>query len=79
MVIDHSAEPGTGLRNTEDLHRIDAATVRSEVTAAGFIFEGESKVLRRPADNRKTNVYDPSIRGKTDQFVYKFRKPSTAR
>jgi predicted methyltransferase len=79
MVIDHSAEPGAGLRNTEDLHRIDAATVRSEVTAAGFIFEGESKVLRRPADNRKTNVYDPSIRGKTDQFVYKFRKPSTAR
>ena len=79
MVIDHSAEPGAGLRNTEDLHRIDAATVRSEVTAAGFIFEGESKVLRHPADNRKTNVYDPSIRGKTDQFVYKFRKPATAR
>jgi len=79
MVVDHSAEPGTGLRHTEDLHRIDAATVRAEVTAAGFIFEGESKVLRRPADDRKTNVYDASIRGKTDQFVYKFRKPSTAR
>lgn len=79
MVIDHSAEPGAGLRHTEDLHRIDSATVRAEVTAAGFIFEGESKVLRRSADSRKTNVYDPSIRGKTDQFVYKFRKPSTAR
>lgn len=79
MVIDHSAEAGSGLRNTEDLHRIDSAVVRAEVTAAGFIFEGESKVLRRPADNRKTNVYDASIRGKTDQFVYKFRKPSTAR
>ena len=79
MVIDHSAEPGTGLRHTEDLHRIDASVVRAEVTAAGFIFEGESKVLRRSADSRKANVYDPSIRGKTDQFVYKFRKPSTAR
>ncbi len=79
LVIDHAAEPGTGLRHTEDLHRIDPAVVKAEVTAAGFIFEGESKVLRDPADSRKANVFDPSIRGKTDQFVYKFRKPSTAR
>lgn len=79
MVIDHAAEPGTGLRHTEDLHRIDAATVRAEVTAAGFVFEGESRVLRTPGDNRKANVFDPSIRGKTDQFVYKFRKPASAR
>ncbi|HJV40519.1 class I SAM-dependent methyltransferase [Caulobacter sp.] len=79
LVIDHSAEPGSGLRNTEDLHRIDSAVVKSEVTAAGFIFEGESKVLRRSADPRTANVYDPSIRGKTDQFVYKFRKPASAR
>ena len=79
MIIDHAAEPGTGLRHTEDLHRIDAATVRAEVTAAGFIFEGESRVLRSQADNRKTNVFDPAIRGKTDQFVYKFRKPASAR
>ena len=79
LVIDHSAEPGTGLRHTEDLHRIDSAVVKSEVTAAGFIFEGESKVLRDPADSRKTNVFDPAIRGKTDQFVFKFRKPANAR
>ena len=75
MVIDHSAEAGSGLRDTETLHRIDAAIVKSEVTAAGFIFEGESKVLRDPADPRKANVYDASIRGKTDQFVLRFRKP----
>ena len=79
LVIDHSAEAGSGLRNTEDLHRIDSAVVKAEVTAAGFIFEGESKVLRDPADNRKTNVFDPAIRGKTDQFVFKFRKPANAR
>ena len=79
LVIDHSAEAGSGLRDTETLHRIDSAVVRSEVTAAGFIFEGESRVLKDPADSRKANVYDPSIRGKTDQFVYKFRKPATAR
>jgi predicted methyltransferase len=79
LVIDHSAEPGSGLRDTETLHRIDSAVVKSEVTAAGFIFEGESRVLRDSGDSRKANVFDPSIRGKTDQFVYKFRKPSTAR
>jgi predicted methyltransferase len=79
LVIDHSAEAGSGLRDTETLHRIDSAVVKSEVTAAGFIFEGESKVLRDPADPRKANVYDPSIRGKTDQFIFKFRKPANAR
>jgi predicted methyltransferase len=79
LVIDHSAEPGSGLRDTETLHRIDSAVVKSEITAAGFIFEGESRVLRDQGDSRKANVFDPSIRGRTDQFVYKFRKPSTAR
>lgn len=79
VIIDHSAQPGSGLRDTETLHRIDAAVVRSEVTAAGFVFEGESRVLRDPADKRTASVFDPSIRGKTDQFIYKFRKPASAR
>jgi predicted methyltransferase len=79
LVIDHSAEPGSGLRDTETLHRIDSAVVKSEVTAAGFIFEGESRALRDPADKRNLGVRDPSIRGKTDQFVFKFRKPASAR
>jgi predicted methyltransferase len=79
LVIDHAADAGSGLRDTETLHRIDPAVVKAEVTAAGFIFEGESRVLRNPSDPRKANVYDAGIRGKTDQFVYKFRKPSTAR
>jgi predicted methyltransferase len=79
LVIDHSAEAGSGLRDTETFHRIDSAVVKSEVTAAGFIFEGESRALRDPADKRNVSVFDPSIRGKTDQFVYKFRKPASAR
>jgi predicted methyltransferase len=79
LVADHAAEPGSGLRDTETLHRIDAEAVKREVTAAGFIFEGESRVLRDPSDTRKLSVFDPSIRGKTDQFIYKFRKPAGAR
>ena len=79
LVLDHSAEPGSGLRDTETLHRIDPEAVKREVTAAGFIFEGESRVLRDGYDTRKLSVFDPSIRGKTDQFIYKFRKPAGAR
>lgn len=79
LVIDHSAKAGSGLRDTESLHRIDAALVRKEIEAAGFIFEGESRVLRNPRDTLTVNVFDPSIRGQTDQFVYKFRKPRSAR
>jgi predicted methyltransferase len=79
LVLDHSAQPGSGLRDTETLHRIDAETVKREVTAAGFIFEGESRVLRDSGDKRTLSVFDPSIRGKTDQFIYKFRKPMGAR
>jgi predicted methyltransferase len=79
LVIDHSAKAGTGLRDAESLHRIDAALVRREIEAAGFIYEGESRVLRNPRDSMTVNVFDPSIRGQTDQFVYKFRKPRSAR
>ncbi|MDP1738775.1 MAG: class I SAM-dependent methyltransferase [Caulobacter sp.] len=79
IIIDHSAKPGSGLRDTDTLHRIDAALVRKEVEAAGFVFEGETRVLRNPRDPLTANVFDASIRGKTDQFVYRFRKPRSAR
>jgi predicted methyltransferase len=75
IVIDHAAEAGSGMRDTETLHRIDAATVREQAEAAGFEFVGESDVLRNPADDHTLKVFDPAVRGHTDQFVYKFRKP----
>jgi len=75
LVVDHTAEAGSGMRDTDTLHRIDPAIVKQQVIAAGFVFEGESKVLRNPADDLKKLVFDKSIRGHTDQFVYKFRKP----
>lgn len=75
IVLDHAAEPGSGLRDTETLHRIDEAAVKKEVEAAGFKLAGESKVLRNPADDHKAKVFDASVKGKTDQFILKFRKP----
>jgi predicted methyltransferase len=75
LVIDHAAEPGSGLRDTETLHRIDPESIRAEVTAAGFVFEGESALLRNPDDPHLLLVFDPAIRHRTDQVVLKFRKP----
>ena len=75
VVIDHAAKPGSGLAETNTLHRIDPAAVKAAVVKAGFKFEGQSNVLRNPADDHSKGVTDPAIRGTTDQFVLKFRKP----
>jgi predicted methyltransferase len=75
LIVDHAAEPGSGDRDTGTLHRIDAETVKKEVLAAGFIFVGSSNLLQQPADSHTLKVFDPTVRGKTDQFILKFRKP----
>ncbi|HEX5263056.1 MAG TPA: methyltransferase [Phenylobacterium sp.] len=75
IVLDHVAAAGTPLDPTDKFHRIDPVIVKKQVEAAGFKFEGESKVLANPADDHTKTVFDPAIRGHTDQFIYKFRKP----
>jgi predicted methyltransferase len=75
VIIDHVAKAGTGLADTDTLHRIDPAIVRKQVEAAGFKFAGESDVLINPDDPLDIPVFDKSIRGHTSQFAYKFVKP----
>jgi len=75
IVLDHSAPKGSGIADTDTLHRIDEAVVIKEVEAAGFKLVGESKVLRNPKDPRDKLVFDPAIRHHTDQFILKFMKP----
>jgi predicted methyltransferase len=75
VVLDHSAGIGAAPNVTETLHRIESSTVRREVEAAGFKFDSESSILANPADPRTAKVFDQTIRGKTDQFILKFRKP----
>jgi predicted methyltransferase len=75
LIVDHVADAGSGVRDTDTLHRIDPAIVKTQVTAAGFQFVGESKLLANPADDHSKKVFNPAIRGHTDQFIYKFRKP----
>jgi predicted methyltransferase len=76
VVIDHVAPAGSGTADTNTLHRIDPAVVKKEVEAAGFVFAGKSDALRNPADPHTIPVFDKSIRGHTDQFMYRFRKPA---
>ncbi|MBS0385869.1 MAG: class I SAM-dependent methyltransferase [Proteobacteria bacterium] len=75
VIIDHSAVAGFDPARTDELHRIDQTLVRREVEAAGFVYEAESQVLRNPADRRTERVFDADIRGHTDQFAMRFRKP----
>ena len=75
VVLDHAAMAGTGIGATETLHRIDPARVKSDVLAAGFKLDGESSILANEADDHTKKVFDPSIRGHTDQFLFRFRKP----
>jgi len=75
LVIDHVAAAGSGLRDTETLHRIDPRSLRDAVLAAGFVFEAESTELRNPADSHALRIFDPAIRHRTDQVILKFRKP----
>lgn len=74
-VVDHHAESGSGLRDVKTIHRIDVAALKKEVEAAGFVLDGESDALRHPEDDHTKNVFDATIRGKTDRFILRYRKP----
>ena len=75
LIIDHIGRGVTTVEQIDRLHRIDPALVKEQVLAAGFRLAGESDLLRNPYDLGDKNVFDPTIRGHTDQFVYRFVKP----
>jgi predicted methyltransferase len=75
-VIDHVANPNSDTRATVDkYHRIDPNVVKADFKRAGFVFVSSSELLRNPSDNHTTEVHDPAIKGKTDRFIFKFKKP----
>lgn len=80
-IVDHSAAPGSGVRDVETLHRIDEEVVKQEVVAAGFQLDASSDVLRNPADTRDWNSAPRAAgarRGTSDRFVLRFVKPAKA-
>ena len=74
-VVDHYAEAGSPRETGNTVHRIDPGIVISELEIAGFVLEGKSQVLRNMDDDYSKIVFDPELRGKTDRFVLRFRKP----
>jgi len=75
IIVDHVGAPGDVTKTAGSLHRIDPAAARAAMEKAGFVFESESSVLQRSGDDHTLRVFDPAIRGKTDRFVMKFRRP----
>ena len=75
VIVDHATAAGAGTSNAQSLHRIDPASVREEVEAAGFILDAESTVLANKDDPHSSKVFDPAIKGETDRFAYRFVKP----
>lgn len=77
LVSDHVGKANADIQSIATLHRIDPEQVKQQVLAAGFVLDAESQLLHNPKDTHTLNVFDPSLRGHTDQFVLKFRKPHT--
>lgn len=75
LVIDHHAAAGTGLSGAGQQHRIEREAAIEAITAAGFVLEAQSDILANPDDPLTASVFDPSIRGRTSQFMLRFRKP----
>jgi predicted methyltransferase len=75
VIIDHAATIGAGTHDAQSLHRIEPASVHKEVEAAGFVLDAESTMLANKDDPHAIKVFDPSIKGETDRFAYRFVKP----
>ena len=71
-VIDHVGIAG---QNNAEFHRIQLQQAKDVLTKAGFVIEAESNILHNPADDHTKGVRDPSVRGHTDQFLIRARKP----
>ena len=74
-VVDHYAPLGSPPSTGNTTHRIDLDLLAADFKAAGFVLEDTSDMLRNLEDDRSILVFDPAVRGRTDRFVLRFRKP----
>jgi predicted methyltransferase len=74
LVVDHSAKPGTGSADEDSLHRIYDVYARHDIESHGFKLVAHGDFLRDASDDRTKISYKPPALGKTDRFVYVFRK-----
>jgi len=72
-LIDHVAKPGGDTAEiARSLHRIDPQAVRDTFANSCFTLDAEGEFLRNSEDDHTLAVFDPSVRGKTDRFVFRF-------
>lgn len=74
-IVDHVGSGGNTREIVKKLHRIDPAVVKADMNRAGFVLEAQSNMFANPEDDISKLVFDPSVRGKTDRIVMRFRKP----
>ncbi|MCZ6855557.1 MAG: methyltransferase domain-containing protein, partial [Gammaproteobacteria bacterium] len=74
-IVDHVGATGSGSNAAQAVHRIDPAFAREDIEAHGFRFAGELDALKNPNDKLDVSVFDPSVKGKTSRFVYKYIEP----
>lgn len=75
VIVDHAAAAGAGTTAAQSLHRIAPASVRQEVEAVGFVLDEETGMLAKDTDPHSVKVFDPTIKGETDRFAFRFKKP----
>jgi predicted methyltransferase len=74
VIADHAGRAGTGISESDTLHRVEEDFVIREVEAAGFKLAARGTFLRNPNDPRDRNEPDPPMA--KDEFVLKFVKPT---
>ena len=74
-VVDHAAGRGVPATSGNSLHRIDPDLVKRQISAVGFVFDGASEALRNPGDDLEKPMYAEGIKGNTDRFIFRFKKP----
>ncbi len=76
VIIDYAAAPGSGFESTSKLHRVDEEAVKKEVEAAGFVLDGESKILSRAGDDLTLPSGSETQKDKADEFILRFKRPA---
>jgi predicted methyltransferase len=78
LVADYASAKGAGAAAAKALGRADEDVIKADLLAAGFVVDGESKLLASSTDDHRKAASDLAHGDKADQFVVRFKKPATA-
>ena len=72
-IIDHA---GIASQDNKKLHRIEKQRVLDTIAKTPFELEAESDLLANEGDDHTKMVFAPELRGNTDRFLLRLRKPA---